>query len=112
AGLSPFPLEATTDRDGRARLGPFARGPASVSVQAEGFVPKGAISVPEEGELRIALVRAGTLVGRIVDKRGFPVDGASIQVVGTDFTGAPIDEDPRRSRFREAHFMATLAGPA
>ena len=113
AGLSPFPLEATTDRDGRASLGPVAKGGAVVSARADGFVARGAVTVPEplEGEIKVALVRAGTIVGRVVDRRGFPVDGATIELVGTDFQGAPIDDDPRRTRFREAHFDATLHGP-
>ena len=113
-GLSPFPLEATTDRAGRAILGPIARGAAALSVSADGFVPRGAVAVPEplEQDVEIALARAGTFEGRVVDGRGFPVDGASIVVVGTDFAGAPIDEDPRRSRFRQAHFDAALRGPA
>ncbi len=112
-GLSPFPVEATTDSDGRATLGPIAAGPASLAARAEGFVARGAVTVPEplRGAVTIALVRAGTLTGRIVDVRGFPVDGASLQIVGTDFSGAPIDDDPRRERFRDAHFDATLRGP-
>ncbi len=113
-GISPFPLEATTDKAGRATLGPIARGPASLSASADGFVPRGAIGVPEPlaGDVKVLLTRAGTLAGRVVDTRGFPVDGASLVVVGTDFSGAPIDEDPRRARFREAHFAATLRGPS
>jgi hypothetical protein len=126
-GLSPFPLEATTDRAGRASLGPIAPGPASVAASAEGFVPRGAVPVPERAPrasgalgatsaasvaVTVTLARAGALEGRVVDARGYAVDGASIVVVGTDFAGAPIDEDPRRTRFREAHFAATLGGPA
>jgi hypothetical protein len=113
AGLSPFPVEATTDKDGRAHLGPIARGDASLAVRAEGFVARGAIPVasPPPPEVRVPLVRAGTLDGRVVDVRGFPVDGATIEIVGTDFYGAPIDDDPRRARFREAHFTAALSGP-
>lgn len=113
SGLSPFPVEGGTDKDGYARLGPIAAGPASVAVRADGFVARGAIDVPEalSTALRVALVKAGVLRGRVVDDRGQPVDGASIEVVGTDFWGAPIDDDPRRSRFREAHFAAMLPGP-
>ena len=113
-GISPFPLEAATDKAGRASLGPIAPGPASLAASADGFVPRGAVPVPEPlaGEVKLTLSRAGTLVGRVVDTRGFPVDGASLVVVGTDFSGAPIDEDPRRTRFREAHFAAALRGPS
>src|SRR5262249_18664024 len=34
------------------------------------------------------------------------------EIVGTDFYGAPIADDPRRARFRDAHFEAALAGPS
>ncbi|MEO6573090.1 MAG: carboxypeptidase-like regulatory domain-containing protein, partial [Polyangiaceae bacterium] len=113
-GISPFPLEGVSDRDGRVRLGPVLRGPATVSARADGFVARGGIPVPEPlpKELAVHLARAGFLTGHVVDKRGFPVDGASIEIVGTDFYGAPIDDDPRRTRFREAHFASALAGPA
>ena len=118
-GISPFPMEARTDKDGRARLGPIAPGSASIAARADGFVPRGAVPVPEKldsiasavREITIALARAGVLTGHVVDARGYPVDGATIEIIGTDFQGAPIADDPRRTSFREAHFEATLAGP-
>jgi Carboxypeptidase regulatory-like domain/PDZ domain len=112
-GLSPFPIEAKSGRDGRAHLGPIAPGAATLAARADGFVPRGSIPVADEGgkELVVSLVRAGVLTGRVVDTRGFPVDGATIEVVGTDFYGAPISDDPRRTGFREAHFEAMLSGP-
>jgi protocatechuate 3,4-dioxygenase beta subunit len=115
-GLSPFPLESTSDRDGRVRLGPFGPGPALLSARAEGYVPKGLVEVPPldgtAGEpVTLVLVHAGTLKGRVVDARGFPIDGASLEIVGTDPFGAPIDDDPRRTELREAQFDAALAAP-
>jgi len=112
-GLSPFPLEATTDAAGRARLGPIAPGGAALGARADGFVARGAIPVgdPPPPETRIALVRAGVLTGRVVDARGYPIDGATIEIVGTDVDGAPVYDDPRRASFRAAHFDAMLAGP-
>lgn len=113
-GLSSFPLEGVTDRRGAVVLGPIARGAQdpTLSARADGWVPKGAVRVSsEEPETRIPLLRGGVLGGRVVDVRGFPVDGATIRVVGTDLEGMPIDEEPRRGAFREAHFTATLAGP-
>ncbi len=114
SGLSPFPFEATTDAQGRTRLGPIAPGPATLGARADGFVGRGGVPVadPPPPETRIALVRAGTLVGRVVDARGYPVDGATIEIVGTDPAGAPIYDDPRRSTFQSAHFDAMLAGPS
>ncbi len=115
-GLSPFPLEATADRAGRARLGPIAEGLATVDAHAPGFVSRGAVAVnaraPGATEARVVLVRAGKLAGRVVDGRGRPIDGATIEIVGTDPAGGPILDDPRRSGFREAQFDAMLAGPA
>src|SRR5262249_31626912 len=112
-GLSPFPLEGRTGKDGRARLGPIAPGSAVVAARAEGFVPRGAVPVPERGgEVDVPVAEAGVLTGKVVDARGYPVDGASIEIIGTDFYGAPIADDPRRTQFREAHFEAMLSGPA
>jgi len=113
AGLSPFPLEATTDAKGRATLGPIAPGGATLAARADGFVGRGGIPLvePPPPETRIALVRAGVLTGKVVDARGYPVDGATIEIVGTDPAGAPILDDPRRASFQAAHFDAMLAGP-
>ncbi len=113
-GLSPFPLEATTDRGGRARLGPIAPGGAALGVRAPGFVTRGAVAVgdPPPPETRVSLVRAGVLTGRVVDSRGDPIDGATVAVVGTDPAGQPIFDDPRRAVFQAAHFNAMLPGPA
>ena len=113
-GLSPFPLEATTDKAGRARLGPIAPGGAALGARAEGFVARGAVAIgdPPPAETRVVLVRAGVLTGRVVDAHGDPIDGATIAIVGTDPLGQPIFDDPRRSGFQAAHFDAMLPGPA
>jgi hypothetical protein len=113
-GVSPFPFEATTDARGLARLGPIAPGPATLGVSADGFVPRGAVLLadPPPSETRVVLVRAGVLTGRVVDARGYPIDGATLEMVGTDSTGDPIFDDPRRSSFQASHFDAMLAGPA
>jgi hypothetical protein len=127
-GLSPFPIEAVTDKKGRAVLGPIGQGGASLSASADGFVPKSAVRVGEpaaaggagagsagsgaSNDVEIALVKGGALVGKVVDRRGWAVDGATIRVVGTDLDGMPVDEDPERASFRDAHFAATLGGPA
>jgi hypothetical protein len=113
-GLSPFPFEATTDKRGRARLGPIAPGAATLSARADGFVPRGAVAVgdPPPPESRVVLVHAASLTGRVVDVRGDPVDGATIEIAGTDLAGGPVFQDPRRALFQSAHFDAMLAGPA
>jgi hypothetical protein len=114
AGLSPFPFEATTDAAGRARLGPVPPGALTLSARADGFVARGSLplTAPVSGETRVTLLRAGTLLGRVVDARGFPVDGATIEIVGTDLAGLPILDDPRRARFQAAQFDAMLPGPS
>lgn len=112
-GLSPFPLEAVTGKDGRAVIGPFGIGRAVVTVQKEGYVPSPSLPVPDDGSpLRVSLGRGAKIEGRIVDARGFPIDGATFVVVGTDASGAPIDDDPRARVFTSAHFTSRLAGPA
>ncbi len=112
-GLSPFPLEATSDPRGRVRLGPIAPGGATLSARADGFVPRGAVAIPDPPppETRVALTRAGTLNGRVVDARGQPIAGATIEIAGTDPNGGPIFDDPRRANFQAAHFDAMLKGP-
>jgi hypothetical protein len=113
-GLSPFPLEATSDAAGHARLGPIAAGAVTLSVRAEGFVARGGIAVADgpPSDVRVALVRAGVLTGRVLDARGEPIDGATIEIAGTDPAGGPIFDDPRRASFQAAHFDAMLGGPA
>lgn len=112
AGLSPFPIEGVTDRAGRVALGPIAPGPATVAARADGFVPRPAVPVADGGPTTISLARGGTVVGTIRDARGYAIDGATIRIIGTDLEGMPIDEDPARWTFREAHFTAALGGPA
>jgi protocatechuate 3,4-dioxygenase beta subunit len=112
-GLSSFPLEATTDARGGAILGPIAPGDAYLSADAAGFVPRTGIAVPAGAAplVRVGLVRGATLRGDVVDARGYPVDGASVEVVGSAPSGEPIDESPERMAFRAAHFSWALAGP-
>lgn len=112
-GLSSFPIEGKTDAQGAALLGPIGPGAALVSAQADGFVSRAGVAVPSGAspEVRIALSRGATLAGEVVDGRGYPVDGASIEVVGSTTSGEPIDESPERAAFRSAHFSWALSGP-
>jgi protocatechuate 3,4-dioxygenase beta subunit len=113
-GLSPFPLEGVADARGLARLGPYSPGSATVGARADGFVSRGAVAVtdPPPRELGVVMVRAGVVTGRVVDARGYPIDGASVQLAGTDPSGGPILDDPKRARFQMAHFDAMLGGMA
>jgi hypothetical protein len=111
-GLGTFPLEARAGPDGHALLGPFGDGAVVVSARAHGFVPRSAVRVPDEAEeVQIGLVLGGTIVGEVVDDRGFPVAGATLEVVGADAFGMPIDEVAALTEFRDVHFDRMLAGP-
>lgn len=112
-GLSPFPLQGRTDDKGLVVLGPITMGLATASARAEGFVPKSAVPVGEfETEARVALLRGGALTGDVVDDRGYPVAGATIEVVGVDAEGMPIDETSAMAEFRDDNFEQMLPGPA
>lgn len=112
-GLSSFPMRARTGADGRAILGPISAGPATLAAGADGYVSRSAVVVPDplDGPVRISLLRGGTLEGEVVDVKGRPVDGASIEVIGTDLDGLPIAENPTLTRFRRTHFEWSLSGP-
>ncbi|HYP78262.1 MAG TPA: carboxypeptidase regulatory-like domain-containing protein [Polyangiaceae bacterium] len=113
AGLSSFPIRGRTGTDGKVSLGPIASGPATLGARAEDFVGSALVSVPEPllGPVRVPLTRGGAILGEVADARGFPVDGASIEVVGSDSDGLPIAETPALVGFRQNHFAWSLSGP-
>ncbi|MCC6902382.1 MAG: carboxypeptidase regulatory-like domain-containing protein [Polyangiaceae bacterium] len=112
-GLSSFPIEGRTAGDGSVVLGPISAGAAAVSASAEGFVTRPAVAVPEtlEGPVQIQLMRGATLEGEVVDSKGKPVDGASVEVIGIDLFGLPVADSPSSMAFRRTHFEWALAGP-
>jgi len=111
-GLTSFPLQGRTDERGVIELGPIGRDRAVVSARAPGFVPTSAVAIAiEQTEVKVPLRRGGALVGDVVDDRGYPVSGASIEVVGVDLDGLPIDETTAMIDFRDEHFEFALAGP-
>jgi hypothetical protein len=112
-GLGSFPLRGRTGSDGQVTLGPISAGPATLAARAREFVGGGMVAVPDvlEEPVRIALLRGGTLRGEVVDSRGFPIDGASIEVVGTDLRGLPVAETPLVASFRGTHFAWSVGGP-
>lgn len=113
-GVSSFPLQGRSDSFGKVTLGPVASGPVVAAARADGFVERGGIAVPDElkDAVRIPLVRGARLAGDVVDDQGRPIDGARIEVIGTDPDGAPIAETPLAIEFRRAHFAWALKGPA
>jgi protocatechuate 3,4-dioxygenase beta subunit len=112
-GLSSFPLRGRSGTDGKVTLGPISAGPATLSGRAPEFVGSAVVAVPDVATepVRLPLLRGGTLIGEVVDARGFPVDGASIEIIGQDSAGLPIAETPQLLRFRRSHFSWALAGP-
>lgn len=110
-GLSPFPMYGRTDAQGVVVLGPVPEVPLMVSASAEGFVPTSAVIVDSKAtEIRVPLVRGGVLTGEVVDDRGFPVGGASVEIIGTDTDGMPIAVTRVMTAFREDHFEHSLPG--
>jgi protocatechuate 3,4-dioxygenase beta subunit len=112
-GLSSFPLRGRSGTDGKVTLGPISSGPATLSGRAPDFIGNAVVAVPDPlpGAVELPLVRGGTLKGEVVDARGFPIDGASVEIVGEDRAGLPISETPQLLRFRRSHFSWALAGP-
>jgi hypothetical protein len=112
-GLGSFPLHGRTGNDGTVRLGPIARGPATLAARATDFVGSPLVPVPDPltDSVRVPLTRGATLRGDVVDAHDRPIPGASIEVVGTDRFGLPISESPFTNRFRAGHFEWTLSGP-
>ncbi len=112
SGLSPFPMAGVSDEHGNCHLGPVVRGSSALlSAQADGFVPRGSMLVPDDGgPVTVVMLRAGTIEGRVVDVRGRPVGGATLEIVGTSFSGEPIEDDPAKRSFQRTEFDLTLAG--
>lgn len=112
-GLSTFPRRGRSGSDGKVTLGPISSGPATLSGRARDFVGSAVVAVPDAATepVRLALLRGGTLLGEVVDARGFPIGGASVEVVGADSAGLPIAETPQLLRFRRSHFSWSLSGP-
>jgi protocatechuate 3,4-dioxygenase beta subunit len=111
-GLSSFPLEGVTGEDGSVTLGPLGLEGATAGARAPGFVARSAVIVSDvDTEVRVPLLRGGALVGDVVDDRGYPVDGATLEVVGVDVEGMPIAETSAIADLREGHFALALAGP-
>lgn len=112
-GIASFPLHGRTNRTGTVTLGPVGHGAATLTARAREFVGGPLVPVPSTltGPVRIPLVRGAAVHGEVVDARGFPIAGASIEIVGTDRQGLPIAETPAAQSFRAAHFEWSLQGP-
>ncbi len=113
SGISSFPIRGRTGADGTVTLGPLAPGPAMLAARADGFVPHSGVPVPDQldGPVQIPLLKGATLAGTVVDGKGNPIDGASIEIIGTDMQGFPVSETPMLMSFRRRHFAWALPGP-
>jgi hypothetical protein len=112
-GVGSFPLLGRTGSNGHVTLGPVGRGLASVGARADGFVGGALVALPaDKREVTVPLSRGAVLHGDVVDARGFPIGGATIDVVGTDGFGLPISDSPLTTAFRNTHFDYALTGPA
>lgn len=112
-GISSFPRRGVTGPDGEVTLGPIGVHTASVGARAPGFVPRSGVRVAPDaaGVVTVALMRGGVVVGEVVDGGGYPIGGASIEIIGVDFAGMPVDETPEHMSFRDAHFSWALSTP-
>jgi len=112
-GIALFPREAITDAQGQATVGPFAAAPVVVIARAPGFVASSPrlIAPTETGLTTLHLTPGVTLRGDVVDSHGASIGGASLEVIGVDSAGMPIDETSQRRAFQASHFAQALAGP-
>ncbi|MEP7050600.1 MAG: carboxypeptidase regulatory-like domain-containing protein [Pseudomonadota bacterium] len=112
-GVSSFPIRGRTGSDGKVALGPIASGSATLGARAEDFVGSSLVAVPDvlNGPVHVPLIRGATIRGEVTDARGYPVEGATIEVVGSDPSGLPIAETPALVGFRQNHFAWSLPGP-
>ncbi|HMF09736.1 MAG TPA: carboxypeptidase-like regulatory domain-containing protein, partial [Thermoanaerobaculia bacterium] len=101
---------ARTDAHGRFRLGGLGSRPYSVEASKDGYLasalPNLATSVVRSGTANLALRRAASLAGKIVDEKGQPVAGARVSVA-QEFNPRMI-----RRRGLAAAAQAILAGGA
>jgi hypothetical protein len=110
-GVSPFPRQGKTDGAGSVALGPIGGSVATVSARAPGFVATAVAIGASESAVKLALTRGGAVVGEVVDDRGYPVAGATIEIIGAGADGMPISESSQLRDFQDEHFAFTLGGP-
>lgn len=111
--LSFSPRAVRTNAQGEFAVSGLRDRDHAVSVRAEGFVALiGEKHRPGVAAVRIALRRAATIRGIVLDSRGAPVRGAQVEITGTTDSGAAAMLSGGALAFQSALFEAQLAGPS
>jgi hypothetical protein len=77
-----FSVNATASADGNFRVADLAPGKWLAFAQADGLTAKGEADIPPEGiAVQVLELGGNAVTGRVVDAKGAPVAGASVQVV-------------------------------
>lgn len=110
AALGSLVLYGHTGLDGKVRLGPLLSPEGTLQARAPGYVgvtqafPAPQTAPGAGGELMVELLRAGTIIGRVVDERGFPVPMVSLEAVGTGPDHMPYSVTFNSAAVSDAHF--------
>lgn len=80
AGLSFWPRTTATDAEGRFVFEGLLPTAHSLGVDHPSYVPIRGASVAPGTEVEVFLERGGIVEGRVVDERGFPIEGASLEL--------------------------------
>ncbi len=111
-GLSSFPCRGGPAPMGRSSSGPSPPAAPASRCGRRASWPGRRWSPRPRPRSGVGLVRGGVLAGDVVDDRGYPVAGATVEIVGVDAEGMPIDETSAMIDFRDERFEVALAGPA
>ena len=110
--LSVAPRALVADGRGVVRVSGLLARTHQVSVRAQGYAPKTSVPVdPSRGRVVLALDRAATLEGRVVDGRGNPVANTQVELNVRDTDGAVTWLSGATVAFRDALFRAQAQGP-
>jgi hypothetical protein len=110
-GVFAAPIAARTNAEGRFSVAGLRAMPHRIAVHAEGYVPIEDALTPGSSPVFL-LQEAATIRGVVIDERGDPIAGASLDVTGTAESGVPLVLPRSALEFRAALFAQALAGPS
>lgn len=111
-GLAFVPHAVRTGANGHFRVSGLRPREHQILVRAADYVTAPSVAAQPGGEpVRVALRRAATLVGVVVDARGAPVAGAQLEILGTTDAGESVAATAGELEFRTAVFEAHRVGP-